>query len=58
MMEYQKAVAVLKNLAEKRELGPEEKEAIVMAIGMLNWRALTESKIEEKGERRRTSAEW
>ena len=57
-MEYQKAVTVLKGLVEKGHLQPQEKDAVMTAIGVLNWGALSEARIKEKGARRKKSAEW
>jgi len=36
-MEYKKAIGVLMNLLNKNQLNPEEKEAILTAIGVLDW---------------------
>jgi hypothetical protein len=57
-MEYQKAVTVLKSLVEKGKLEPEEKEAVILAIGQLSWGALAESKVKEKGAKRKKSTDW
>jgi len=57
-MEYQKAIATLKSLVEKGKLDSEEKEAVITAMGVLSWGALSESKIKEKGDKRKKSTEW
>lgn len=57
-MEYQEAIAVLQNLLDKRPLDPEEKDAVMTAIGMLSWAALSKSKIKAQKAKREKSAEW
>ena len=39
-MEYKKAIAILMNILEKRSLAAEEKEAVLTAIGILDWDSL------------------
>ncbi|MFH0769543.1 MAG: hypothetical protein V1932_08295 [Chloroflexota bacterium] len=56
-MEYQKAIAILKNLLDKPSLNDEEKEAIMTAIGILSWGSLSKSKIKQKAKRDK-STEW
>ena len=57
-MEYQKAIAILKNLLEKDSLNAEEKEAVMTAIGVLSWAALSKSKIKKQKAKRDKSTEW
>jgi hypothetical protein len=44
-MEHKEASAILINLLGKDLLGPEEKEAVLTAVGVLAWTALSKSKI-------------
>lgn len=44
-MEDKKAMNILISLAEKYSLTPEEKEAILTAIGILSWSSLGESRM-------------
>jgi hypothetical protein len=57
-MEYQKAIDVLKKLLDKPSLDPEEKEAVMTAIGVLGWGALSKSKIKALKAKRDKSAKW
>ena len=57
-MEYQKAITILKNLLEKKSLDAEEKEAVMTAIGVLNWGLLSKSKLKAQKARRDKSTEW
>lgn len=57
-MEYIEAIAVLKSLLEKHPLTEEEKEAVMMAIGILSWGSLSKSKIKAQKARRDKSTEW
>ncbi len=61
-MEYEKAIAILKNLLERQVLEAEEKEAIMTAIGMLSWGALARSKMKSQKAKReakqKKSTEW
>jgi hypothetical protein len=57
-MEYQKAIAVLKNLLEKQPLNEEEKEAVLTAIGVLSLGSLAMSKIKAQKIKRDNSAKW
>jgi len=57
-MEYQKAIAILKNMLEKRSLDAEEKEAIMTAMGVLSWGALAQSKLKAKKAKQDTSTQW
>ena len=57
-MEYDKAIAVLKNLIEKKSLNEEEKEAILTAIGVLSLGSLAMSKIKAQKAKRDNSAKW
>ena len=57
-MEYQKAIAILKNMLEKRSLDAEEKEAIMTAMGVLSWGALAQSKLKGQKAKRDKSTQW
>ena len=57
-MEYQKAIAILKNLIEKQSLDAEEKEALMTAIGVLSWGSLAKSKIKALKAKREKSTQW
>ena len=57
-MEYQKAIAILKSLLDRHSLDTEEKEAVMTAIGVLSWGALSKSKIKAKKVKREKSTEW
>jgi hypothetical protein len=57
-MEYQKAIAVLKNLMEKKSLSEEEKEAVLTALGVLSLGSLAMSKIKAQKTKRDSSAKW
>jgi hypothetical protein len=57
-MEYQKAVAILKNLLDKPSLDAEEKEAVLTAIGVLVWGSLAKSKIKAQKAKRDKRTEW
>jgi hypothetical protein len=57
-MEYQKAIDVLKKLLDKPSLDPEEKEAVMTAIGVLGWGALGKSRIKALKAKRDKSAKW
>lgn len=57
-MDHQQAIAVLKNMLEKRRLDDEEKEALLTAMGMLSWAALGKSRIKAQKAKRDKSTEW
>jgi hypothetical protein len=57
-MEYQKAVAILKNLLDNHSLDAEEKEAVLTAIGVLVWGSLAKSKIKAQKAKRDKRTEW
>ncbi len=57
-MEYQKAVAILISLSDRHSLNAEEKEAVMTAIGILSWGALSKSKIKAQKAKRDKSTEW
>ena len=57
-MEYEKAIATLTSLLERHSLDAEEKEAIMTAIGVLSWGALSKSKIKAIKAKRDKSTEW
>lgn len=57
-MEYEKAIAVLKSLLDRKSLSDEEKEAVMTAIGVLSLGAHARSKIKSLKAKRNKSAEW
>ena len=57
-MEYQKAIAILKSLLDKHSLDAEEKEAVMTAIGVLSWGALSKSRIKAQKAKRDKSTKW
>ena len=57
-MEYQKAIAILKNLLDRHKLNAEEKEAVTTAIGVLSWGSLSKSRIKAQKAKRYRSTEW
>jgi hypothetical protein len=57
-MEDQKAITILKNLVSKDMLTDEEKEAVMAAIGILNWTSLSKSRIKAQKAKRDKSTEW
>lgn len=57
-MEYQKAIAILKNLLDRHSLTTEEKEAVTTAIGILSWSSLSKSRIKAQKAKRDKSTEW
>ena len=44
-MDYQQAISVLTKMLENREFAPEEKEAVLTAIGVLDWAALGKTRL-------------
>ena len=57
-MEYQEAIAVLKDLLDRHSLDAEEKEAVMTAIGVLSWGSLAKSRIKAQKAKRDKSTEW
>jgi len=57
-MEYQKAIAILKNMLEKQPLDADEKEALMTAIGLLSLGEMARSKIRAQKAKRDKSTEW
>ena len=57
-MEYNQAIDVLTNLLKKYPLDDKEKEAVMIALGVLSWGGLYESKLKDRKARRDKSAEW
>ena len=61
-MEYKEAVAILKNLLEKRPLNAQEKEAVQTAMGLLTLGALSKShlksRLQAQKARRDKATEW
>jgi hypothetical protein len=57
-MEYQKAITVLKSLLGRHSLSAEEKEAVMIAIGVLSWVSLSKSRIKAQKAKRDKSTEW
>ncbi len=61
-MEYEKAITILTSLLDGHSLDAEEKEAVVTAIGMLSWGALSKSRIKalkiKRDAKQQKSTEW
>ncbi len=57
-MEYKEAVDVLKRLAEKHPLNAEEREAVMIAIGVLVWGSLGKSKTRAIKAKRDKRIQW
>jgi hypothetical protein len=57
-MDYQKTIAVLKNLVEKHPLNDEEKEAVQTAMGVLVWGSLAKSKTRAQTTKREKRTQW
>jgi hypothetical protein len=57
-MKDNRAVTILIKLLNKHLLNTEEKEAILVAIGILSWTSLAESKIKTLKVKRDKSAKW
>jgi len=57
-MEDKKAITILMKILDKYLLDAEEKEAISVAIGVLSWTSLAESKIKARKDKREKSIEW
>ena len=61
-MEYKKAITILKSLLDRHSLDADGKDAIMTAIGVLSWAALSKSKIKaQKAKReakRKKSIQW
>jgi hypothetical protein len=47
-MEYSQALTLLKTLAEKHPLTPEEKEAVQTAMGLLSLTVITKDKLKNR----------
>ena len=48
-MEYKKTVTILIGLLNRHSLGVEEKEAVLAAIGVLEWASLSQKRIKGLG---------
>jgi hypothetical protein len=57
-MEYEKAMVILKSLLDKHPLDAEEKEAVITAIGLLSWGALSRSRIKAQKAKQDKSSQW
>lgn len=61
-MDHKKAAAILISLLDKRLFDADEKEAVLIAIGVLGWTSLSESKLRERAKARRAKknkdTEW
>jgi hypothetical protein len=57
-MEYQAAIAILKRLLDRHPLDADEKEAIMTAVGLLSWGALSKSRIKAQKAKRDKSTRW
>ena len=58
IMEYQKAIDIPKSLLDKHTLDAEEKEAVMIAIGLLSWASLSKNIVKARKEKRDKSTEW
>jgi len=57
-MEYNEAIKILKAILKKHPLNEKEKEAVMIALGVLSWGGLYESKLKDRKSKRDKSAEW
>jgi len=57
-MDYQKAIAILKGLLDRRSLHEEEKEALTTAIGVLSLGSMAINNIKAKKAKRDKSTQW
>ncbi len=61
-MEYKKAVVILMDLLKKRTLSKKEKEAVLTAIGVLDWASLGKNRlkgiIKARQAKREKNIEW
>ena len=61
-MDYKQAISVLTKMLEERSLDGEEKEAVLTAIGVLDWASLGKNRfksmMEKRKNRRDKSVEW
>ncbi len=61
-MEYKQAIFVLTRMLDERSLDAEEKEAVVTAIGVLDWASLGKSRmksiIEKRKAKRDKDVQW
>lgn len=46
-MEHKEAIKILVSILDKHALIPEEKEAVLTAVGVLSWSSLAESRIKK-----------
>lgn len=51
-MDYKQAISVLRKMLDERSLDAEEKEAVLMAIGVLDWASLGTNRMKNIGEKR------
>ena len=52
-MDYKQAISVLRTMLDERSLDGEEKEAVLMAIGVLDWASLGTSRMKNIAEKRK-----
>jgi hypothetical protein len=57
-METGKALEVLKSIPEKHKLAPEEKEAVMTAVGLLSLIAQSKNNAKAQKAKRDKSIEW
>jgi hypothetical protein len=57
-MENEKTLSILKNMLEKHRLAPEEKEAVMSAIGLLSIVTQSKNRAKAQKEKRNKSLEW
>ena len=52
-MDYKQAISVLRKMLAERSLDGEEKEALLTAIGILDWASLGTSRMKSIAEKRK-----
>ena len=52
-MDYKQAISVLTRMLEERSLDGEEKEAVLTAIGVLDWASLGKNRMTSVAEKRK-----
>ncbi len=57
-MEHERAIAILKSMLDRHQLNAEEEEAVMTAIGVLSWAALSKSRMKAQKAKRDSDAKW
>ncbi len=52
-MDYKRAISVLRRMLDERSLDGEEKEAVLTAIGILDWASLGKNRLTNMAEKRK-----